>query len=132
MNIYIYIYAYIHRHVCYFIFEALLLVSKGAGGSWVRPGLPKQRSLSGDLSPAHSRCTSTVPDVLVRSSSDGNIPDPRDLIDKLRGIVVAFVSRKMFMFSVYLLVPELHVAVNLLVTSDVCDAVVLVYRWTMA
>ncbi|BFZ11585.1 hypothetical protein BsWGS_14624 [Bradybaena similaris] len=56
--------------------------SDGAGGK-VRPDLSKQKSLSGDPSPSHSRCQST--DCLVRSSSEGNIvSDPHELLEKLR------------------------------------------------
>ncbi|XP_025103645.1 ral GTPase-activating protein subunit alpha-1-like isoform X4 [Pomacea canaliculata] len=64
--------------------------SDGAGGSRVRPDLTKQRSLSGEPSPSHSRCGSNAAEMLVRSSSEGNITDPRDLIEKLRG--ASFIS----------------------------------------
>ena len=57
----------------------------GAGGGRIRPDLTKQRSLSGEPSPAHSRCASSTSEILVRSSSEGNIADPRELIEKLRG-----------------------------------------------
>ncbi|XP_076442581.1 ral GTPase-activating protein subunit alpha-1-like isoform X3 [Babylonia areolata] len=66
--------------------------SDGAGGNRSRPDLTKQRSLSGEPSPAHSRSASDASEVhvLVRSSSEGNIADPRELIEKLRG--ASFVS----------------------------------------
>ena len=51
----------------------------------MRPDLTKQRSLSNEPSPAHSRTASASSEILVRSSSEGNLADPRDIIDKLRG-----------------------------------------------
>ncbi|XP_059157319.1 ral GTPase-activating protein subunit alpha-1-like isoform X3 [Physella acuta] len=58
--------------------------SDGAGGK-IRPDLSKQKSLSGEPSPAHSRCPSTSTECLVRSSSEGNIAaDPHELLEKLR------------------------------------------------
>ncbi|KAK3764075.1 hypothetical protein RRG08_046540 [Elysia crispata] len=58
--------------------------SDGAGGK-TRPDLSKQKSLSGEPSPSHSRCPSTSSECLVRSSSEGNIvADPHDLLEKLR------------------------------------------------
>ncbi|RUS74693.1 hypothetical protein EGW08_017551 [Elysia chlorotica] len=58
--------------------------SDGAGGK-PRPDFSKQKSLSGEPSPSHSRCPSSSSDCLVRSSSEGNIvADPRDLLEKLR------------------------------------------------
>ncbi|CAL1547567.1 unnamed protein product [Lymnaea stagnalis] len=58
--------------------------SDGAGGK-IRPDLSKQKSLSGEPSPAHSRCPSSSSECLVRSSSEGNIvPDPHELLEKLR------------------------------------------------
>ncbi|XP_035826426.1 ral GTPase-activating protein subunit alpha-1 [Aplysia californica] len=58
--------------------------SDGAGGK-VRPDLSKQKSLSGEPSPSHSRCPSTSTECLVRSSSEGNIAaDPHELLEKLR------------------------------------------------
>ncbi|XP_070180609.1 ral GTPase-activating protein subunit alpha-1-like isoform X3 [Littorina saxatilis] len=63
---------------------------KSDGGSRMRPDLTKQLSLSGEPSPAHSRCASSTSEILVRSSSEGNIADPRELIEKLRG--ASFVS----------------------------------------
>ncbi|KAH9496143.1 Ral GTPase-activating protein subunit alpha-1 [Bulinus truncatus] len=58
--------------------------SDGAGGK-VRPDLSKQKSLSGEPSPSHSRCPSSSSECLVRSSSEGNIAaDPHELLEKLR------------------------------------------------
>ncbi|GFR74888.1 Ral GTPase-activating protein subunit alpha-1 [Elysia marginata] len=58
--------------------------SDGAGGK-TRPDLSKQKSLSGEPSPSHTRCPSTSSECLVRSSSEGNIvADPHDLLEKLR------------------------------------------------
>ncbi|XP_041353753.1 ral GTPase-activating protein subunit alpha-1-like isoform X2 [Gigantopelta aegis] len=67
-------------------FERGKFKSDGAGGGRSRPDLHKQRSLSGEPSPAHSRSESNVTDVLVRSSSEGTIADPKELIEKLRGV----------------------------------------------
>ncbi|KAL8608299.1 hypothetical protein ACOMHN_042166 [Nucella lapillus] len=65
--------------------------SDGTSGNRSRPDLTKQRSLSGEPSPAHSRSASDASELhLVRSSSEGNIADPRELIEKLRG--ASFVS----------------------------------------
>ncbi|KAI8784564.1 ral GTPase-activating protein subunit alpha-2 isoform X1, partial [Biomphalaria glabrata] len=58
--------------------------SDGAGGK-IRPDLSKQKSLSGEPSPAHSRCPSSSSECLIRSSSEGNIvADPHELLEKLR------------------------------------------------
>ncbi|XP_067682813.1 ral GTPase-activating protein subunit alpha-1-like isoform X5 [Haliotis asinina] len=68
-------------------FERAKNKSDGAGGSRPRPDLHKQRSLSGEPSPDHSRSGSTASDnLIVRSSSEGNIADPKELIEKLRAI----------------------------------------------
>ncbi|KAK6182371.1 hypothetical protein SNE40_010078 [Patella caerulea] len=47
--------------------------------------LHKQLSLSGEPSPAHSRTGSDPSEIMLRSSSEGNIADPRELLEKLRG-----------------------------------------------
>ncbi|GFO04867.1 ral GTPase-activating protein subunit alpha-1, partial [Plakobranchus ocellatus] len=58
--------------------------SDGAGGK-IRPDLSKQKSLSGEPSPSHTRCPSTSSECLVRSSSEGNLKaDAHDLLEKLR------------------------------------------------
>ncbi|ESO85701.1 hypothetical protein LOTGIDRAFT_210880 [Lottia gigantea] len=49
-----------------------------------RHELHKQRSLSGEPSPAHSRNGSDPSEIMIRSSSEGNIADPRELLEKLR------------------------------------------------
>lgn len=59
----------------------------GAGGSKSRPDLNKQRSLSGEPSPSHSRQPSNASDsaLYIRSNSDGNLADPKDLVERLKG-----------------------------------------------
>ncbi|XP_052275567.1 ral GTPase-activating protein subunit alpha-2-like isoform X4 [Dreissena polymorpha] len=64
--------------------------SDGAGGSRSRPDIPgKQRSLSGTPSPCHSRSASASSDLanLVRSNSEGNITDPAQLAERIKGIM---------------------------------------------
>ena len=65
----------------------------GAGGGKVRPDLSKQRSLSGTPSPSHSRSASASSDLanMVRSSSEGNLPDPSEIVERLKQGEVNFV-----------------------------------------
>ncbi|XP_052770134.1 ral GTPase-activating protein subunit alpha-2-like isoform X3 [Mya arenaria] len=61
--------------------------SDGASGNRPRPELGgKQRSLSGTPSPCHSRSASASSDLgtMVRSSSEGNLADPKELADRLK------------------------------------------------
>ncbi|GAB1601381.1 ral GTPase-activating protein subunit alpha-1-like isoform X7 [Argonauta hians] len=59
--------------------------SEGAGGLKSRTELHKQRSLSGEPSPCHSRTASVASDSMIRSSSEGNLADPRELAERLKG-----------------------------------------------
>uniref|UniRef100_A0A8W8IDE3 Rap-GAP domain-containing protein n=1 Tax=Magallana gigas TaxID=29159 RepID=A0A8W8IDE3_MAGGI len=69
-------------------FERGKYKSDGAGGSKSRPDLNKQRSLSGEPSPSHSRQPSNASDsaLYIRSNSDGNLADPKDLVERLKGV----------------------------------------------
>lgn len=82
----IYEMAFIHHA---FVFMAKLnkfAITSGAGGCKVRPDLSKQRSLSGTPSPSHSRSASASSDLasMVRSSSEGNLPDPSEIVERLK------------------------------------------------
>ncbi|XP_022332235.2 ral GTPase-activating protein subunit alpha-1-like isoform X3 [Crassostrea virginica] len=77
-------------------FERGKYKSDGAGGSKSRPDLNKQRSLSGEPSPSHSRQPSNASDsaLYLRSSSDGNLADPKDLADRLKGVTSGELTEK--------------------------------------
>ncbi|KAJ8308029.1 hypothetical protein KUTeg_012903 [Tegillarca granosa] len=68
-------------------FERGKYKSDGAGGTKSRPDLSKQRSLSGEPSPSHSRTPSNASDsaLYVRSSSEGNLSE--ELVERLKGAV---------------------------------------------
>ncbi|XP_062620262.1 ral GTPase-activating protein subunit alpha-1-like [Saccostrea cucullata] len=77
-------------------FERGKYKSDGAGGSKSRPDLSKQRSLSGEPSPSHSRQPSNASDsaLYIKSSSDGNLADPKDLAERLKGVTSAEMREK--------------------------------------
>ncbi|XP_056021439.1 ral GTPase-activating protein subunit alpha-1-like isoform X5 [Ostrea edulis] len=77
-------------------FERGKYKSDGAGGGKSRPDLNKQRSLSGEPSPSHSRQPSNASDsaLYLRSNSDGNLADPKDLVERLKGVSSAEMREK--------------------------------------
>ncbi|XP_033736327.1 ral GTPase-activating protein subunit alpha-1-like isoform X2 [Pecten maximus] len=77
-------------------FERGKYKSDGAGGGRPRPDLNKQRSLSGEPSPSHSRTPSNASDTVLytRSSSDGNLAEASELVERLKGFDIDSVANK--------------------------------------
>ncbi|KAL5008782.1 hypothetical protein ScPMuIL_014363 [Solemya velum] len=74
------------------LFERGKYKSDGADGKKSRPDLTKQRSLSGEPSPSHSRSASSASAEvawITRSSSDSNLTDPMDLAERLTGAAIS-------------------------------------------